>query len=68
MAQSTNIQRLRKAGYDIKRHLPQEYKDVFDDLSEEEVSALETVKKKLEAAERKAPPEVAGYLAYLHPF
>jgi len=68
MANLTNIRRLRKAGYEIKRHLPEEYKEVFDTLSEDEVSALESVKKKLETAERNAPEQVAGYRAYFHPF
>jgi hypothetical protein len=68
MAKITNIQMLRKAGYDIKRHLPEAYEEVFETLSEEEVAALVSVKRKLEAAERKAPQQVAGYLAYFHPF
>ena len=61
-----NIQRLLDGGFDIKTPLPQQYQDVIEGLSDDEVELLINVKARLdEASASGTEPEVAHYSAYL---
>ena len=64
-----NIQRLRDEGFEIKTPLPQQYADVIEGLSEDEISLLIGIKNRLDAAaESGTEAEVAHYSAYfVHP-
>ena len=62
-----NIQRLQDEGFMIKRPLPKEYAEVLEGLSEEELSVLVGVKRRLDEAESMTPPEVGPYREYVVP-
>jgi hypothetical protein len=52
-----NVARLQKAGFSIKP-LPQEYEEVIEDLSGEEVELLVGMKERLDEADARTPPGV----------
>ena len=63
-----NIQRLLDAGFRIKLPLPDEYEDVVEGFSSEEVDFLISMKERLDDAEKRTPPEVGSYSDYfVHP-
>ena len=62
----SNIQRLQSEGFVIKTPMPQQYEDVIEGLSDDEISLLIGIKNRLEdAAGSGTEPEVAHYSAYL---
>jgi len=63
-----NARRLLDAGFRIKLPLPDEYNDVLEGLSEEEVAMLISLKDRLDEAEKNTPPAVGAYSEYfVHP-
>jgi len=60
-----NIDRLLAAGFEIKTPLPQQYGDIIEGLSDDEVTILINVKARLDDASAATEPEVAHYSAYL---
>lgn len=62
---SENLQRLQDAGFMILAPLPEEYEQVIEALSPEEVEVLISVKRRFDEAGPSAAPEAApGVSAY----
>lgn len=53
-----NLARLQEAGFAIKYPLPEEYEEVIEELDDEQVALLITLKRRIEEAEAKTrmPP------------
>lgn len=61
----SNIDRLRdEGGFLIKTPLPPAYADVIEDLDDDQISLLISIKSRFDEAEAETPPEVAHYSAY----
>jgi hypothetical protein len=63
-----NARRLLDAGFRIKFPLPDEYNDVLEGMSGDEVNLLISMKERLDNAEKQTAPAVGPYSEYfLHP-
>jgi len=64
---SKNLQRLQDAGFMILAPLPEEYEQVIEALSPEEVEALISVKARFDEAGVSAAPGLSAYTVLLAP-
>jgi hypothetical protein len=65
---SKNVEKLLAEGFRIKEPLPDEYQQVVDGLTNQEVDLLISLKSRLDAAEMATQPEVGSYSEYfIHP-
>ncbi len=64
----SNVARLKDAGFTVKEPLPDEYQAVIDELSDEEVVVLISVKQRLDEAEGNTPPETESHTSFFFPF
>ena len=64
----SNAEALREAGFEIKHPLPDAYEDVIEGLTEEELALLVDLKRRLDDAEARTPPEAGPYREYFVPF
>jgi hypothetical protein len=63
-----NLESLRNAGFTIKTPLPDEYQDVLDRLTDDQLAVLIQVKKMFDEAEGKTTGDVGPYRAFFVPF
>jgi hypothetical protein len=62
------IRQLQAEGFTIKTPLPEEYEEVFERLTAQEIKSLISAKKKFDEAQAKSRDEVGPYTTYLLPF
>lgn len=60
-----NIERLRDAGFTIKTPMPEEYEAVLQELGDDEVETLISVKQRLDVAQVSLRAETLDYVTYL---
>lgn len=65
---ASNVERLKEAGFTVKEPLPGEYQAVIDDLTEEEVVVLISVKQRLDEAEGQTDPGTDSHTSFFFPF
>ena len=67
MPRPENLGDLKAAGFNIKSPLPDEYQEVLEGLTEEEVALLVDIKRRFDEAERATPGHVAPFTTYFVP-